>query len=63
MERLGENLRGVNFFGTDGIRGKTDTADLSYLEALSLFRKSKRKKTCNKLPRVNRYQTYSYINE
>ena len=40
MERLVENLRGVNFFGTDGIRGKTDTADLSYLEALSLFRKS-----------------------
>ena len=33
------NLEGMNFFGTDGIRGKTDTADLSYMDALVLFKK------------------------
>ncbi|MBP5162305.1 MAG: hypothetical protein ILP16_04930 [Spirochaetales bacterium] len=33
------NLEGMNFFGTDGIRGKTDTADLSYMDALILFKR------------------------
>ena len=37
---MDDNLRGVNFFGTDGIRGKTDTVDITPLDSLKLFRKS-----------------------
>ena len=35
-----DNLIGVNFFGTDGIRGKTDARQVSPLDALKIFRKS-----------------------
>ena len=37
---MDKSLAGINFFGTDGIRGKTDTAELSYMDALHLFRRS-----------------------
>ncbi|MBR2281959.1 MAG: hypothetical protein IJ863_04985 [Spirochaetales bacterium] len=33
-------LEGVNFFGTDGIRGRVESIDLPPLEALRLFRRS-----------------------
>ncbi len=35
-----EDLAGINFFGTDGIRGKTETTELSHIDALRLFRRS-----------------------
>ena len=37
---MDSTLENVNFFGTDGIRGKTDTVSLTWMDALKLFRKS-----------------------
>jgi len=37
---MNEDLAGINFFGTDGIRGKTDTQKLTHIDALRLFRRS-----------------------
>lgn len=31
-------MKGINYFGTDGIRGKTEVQELSFLDAINLFR-------------------------